>query len=76
MSSRETWFQINEVRIYSVLNLLEGAAVIKAPNPKDFLFSANNLLENQETRSSTQDFNAIIDWDGVTGSSRVVTRSS
>ena len=39
-------FFINEIRVYSVGNLLEGATVIEAPNPKDPLLSANNLIEN------------------------------
>ena len=68
---------INEIRVYSVPNLMEGAAVIVAPDPKnqDSKWSVNNLIENQETRSSVQDINAIIDWNGITGASRVVTRS-
>ena len=40
------WFSINEIRVYSVGNLLEGATVIKAPTPKDSMFSANNIIEN------------------------------
>ena len=43
---------INEVRVYSVPNLLEGATVIETPTPKDNDLSANNLIENQETRSA------------------------
>ena len=39
-------FTINEIRAYSVANLLEGAAVIEAPDPKDPSFSAKNLIEN------------------------------
>ena len=45
-------FYINEVRVYSVPNLLEGATVIETPTPKDNDLSANNLIENQETRSA------------------------
>ena len=70
------WFTIFEIRAYSVTNLLEGAVVIKAPDPKDPTLSANNLIENQEARSGRQDINAIIDWNGLTGGSRVVTRST
>ena len=44
-------FDISEVRVYSVPNLLEGATMIKAPTSKDLSFSADNLVENQETRS-------------------------
>ena len=73
MVSNDEFF-INEIRAYSVINLLEGAAVIEASLPKDATLSANNLLENQETRSNRQDINAIIDWDGVFGST--VTRAS
>ena len=70
-------FGINEIRSYSsVTNLLEGAALIEAPTPKSSDFSANNLIENQGTRSITQNINAITDWDGVSGGSRVVTRST
>ena len=42
----DNYFVINEIRVYSVDNLLEGATVIEAPNPKGPLFSANNLIEN------------------------------
>ena len=70
------YYAINEIRAFSVPNLLEGAAVIKAPTPKDLLLDAKNLVENFETRSSRQDFNAIIDWNGVYGSNRVVTRAT
>ena len=45
------WFTINEIRAYSVTNLLQGAVVIEAPDPKDPSFSANNLIENFEARS-------------------------
>ena len=45
-------FTINEIRVFSVQNLLEDAIVFKAPDPKNPLFSANNLIENIETRSS------------------------
>ena len=45
-------FYINEVRVYSVPNLLEGATVIETPTPKDNELSAYNLIENQETRSA------------------------
>ena len=48
-------FIINEIRAYSVINLLEGAAVIEAPVPIDPLLDSNNLIENIETRSSRQD---------------------
>ena len=76
MSSRVV-FSISEIRAYSsVTNLLEGAALIEAPTPKHSDFSANNLIENQDTRSARQDINAITDWDGVTGGSRDVTRST
>ena len=43
---------VNEVRAYSVINLLEGASVIENPEPISSTFSAENLVENQETRSS------------------------
>ena len=69
-------FTLNEIRVFSVPNLLEGSAVIEAPVPKDPAFSPNNLIENLELRSTTQDFNAITDWDGVAGNSRVVTKAS
>ena len=48
---RDNKFSINEIRVFSVPNLLEGASVIKAPDPKNSDFGANNLVENQETRS-------------------------
>ena len=51
---------VNEIRAFSVTNLLEGAAVIEAPTPKHSDFGANNLIENLEARSSRQDINAII----------------
>ena len=44
-------FTINEIRVFSVPNLLEGATVIEAPSPKDPAFAAKNLAENQENRS-------------------------
>ena len=47
------FFYINEVRVFSVPNLLVGAAVTEAPDPKHSDFGANNLVENTETRSST-----------------------
>ena len=72
----QNYFTINEIRAYSVSNLLEGAAVVRAPDPKDPSFSANNLIENQETRSGRQEFNAIIDWNRLTDGSSVVTRAS
>ena len=72
----DNWYVINEIRAYSVANLLEGATVIEAPSPKDPLLDVNNLIENFETRSSRQDLNAIIDWNGVTGGSSVITRAS
>ena len=65
-------FNINEIRAFSVPNLLEGAAVIEAPTPKHSDFDANNLIENIDTRSARQDFNAITYWDGI---SSTVTRS-
>ena len=64
-------FNINEVRIFTVPNLLATATVVQAPEPKDPLFKAENLVENPSTRSGRQDLNAIIAWDGVT-----VTRAS
>ena len=67
---------INEIRAYSGTNLLEGAAVIEAPTPKHSNYIVDNLIENQDTRSSRQDYNAITAWNGVSGASRVVTRSS
>ena len=45
------WLTINEIRAYSVPNLLEGANVIESPAPKDPLLDVNNLIENFETRS-------------------------
>ena len=68
-------FMVNEIRAYSVINLLEGASVIESPEPSDSTLNVNNLLENQSARSGRQDINAIIDWNGVTGGNRVVTRS-
>ena len=46
MSNANNYFNINEIRVYSVGNLLEGASVIEAPTPKDPMFSANNIIEN------------------------------
>ena len=43
---------INEIRAYSVPNLLEGSSVIEAPDAKDPAFVAKNLIENFENRSS------------------------
>ena len=71
-----TNFTINEVRIFTVPNLLATATVVQAPEPKDPLFKAENLVENLDTRSGRQDLNAITAWDGVTGASRTVTRAS
>ena len=68
-------FTINEIRVFSVPNLIEGAAVIKAPAANQTKFSAKNLVENQEKRSGRKTINAIIDWNRMTGASRVVTRS-
>ena len=56
--------------------MLEGAAVIEAPDPKHITFGANNLLENFELSSSRQDLNAITDWNGMTGGASIVTRAS
>ena len=56
---------INEIRAYSVTNLLEGAAVIEAPEPKNYDYIVENLIENQELRSASQDWNPITVWDGV-----------
>ena len=70
------WFVINEVRIFTVPNLLATATVVQAPEPKDPLFKAENLVNNLSTRSGRQDLNAIIAWDRVTGASRTVTRAS
>ena len=64
-------FIINEIRAFSVPNLLEGATVIESPPPKDTSYSVNNLIENQEARSSRNIENAITDWAGNT-----VTRST
>ena len=72
-------FSIYEIRAFSVSNLIDGAAVIEAPDPRDFpdsKWSVNNLIENQENRSSVHDKNAITDWDGVGFDAGVVTRSS
>ena len=69
-------FSINEIRAFSVSNLIDGAAVIEAPDPRDSKWSVNNLLENQENRSSRHDNNTITDWDGVGSNVGVVTRSS
>ena len=55
---------INELRVYSVINLLEGATVIESPEPKDSTYGANNLVENLEMRSMVSDYNAITDWGG------------
>ena len=66
-----SWFSISSLRAFTVTNLLEGATVIEAPDPKHSDFVATNLVENIETRSSRQDINPITDWDGST-----VTRSS
>ena len=44
-------YNIDGLRAYSGINLLEGAAVIETPTPKDDEFSATNLVENLETRS-------------------------
>ena len=44
---------INEIRAFSVPNLLEGAAVIESPPPKDLSFGVDNLIKNQESRSTT-----------------------
>ena len=68
-------FVINEIRVFSVPNLLEGAAVLEAPASKDPEFDAINLIDNQETRSNRQEaiYNAITFWDGVSSS---VTRSA
>ena len=46
-------FYIHEIRAYSVPNLLEGSAVIEAPEPKDPAFPAKNLIENFENRSAS-----------------------
>ena len=52
-------FVINEIRAYSsVTNLLEGAALIEAPTPKHSDYGANNLIENLESRSGRQEYNA------------------
>ena len=56
--------RIKEIRAFSVQNLLEGAALIEAPDPKDPLLDAINLIQNFENRSSGQEFNAITDWNG------------
>ena len=69
-------YSIVEIRAFSGYNLLEGAAVIEAPDPKDLSFGANNLLENFELSSSRQDLNAITDWNGLTGGDSIVTRAS
>ena len=44
MRSDRNQFTINEIRVFLVPNLLEGAAVIKAPDPKHSDFGANNLV--------------------------------
>ena len=65
---------LNEVRIFGVQNLLTDATVIQAPLPKDPLFKAENLVQNLNTRFSSQNLTPIIAWDGV--SSSLVTRAS
>ena len=49
--SMDNRYFLNEDRVYSVLNLLDGANVIEDPTPKDPSFSAMNLVQNLETRS-------------------------
>ena len=39
-----SFFQINEVRMYTLPNLLSTATVVQAPEPKDPLFKAENLV--------------------------------
>ena len=39
-----TGLNINEVRIYTVPNLLTEASIVQAPEPKDPLFKADNLI--------------------------------
>ena len=69
MQGSDLW--INEIRVFSVINLLEGATVIESPEEWEG-FVVNNLVENLETRSMNRIDNAITDWDesgwGVTRS--------
>ena len=60
----DNWFTIYEIRAFSVTNLLEGSAVIEAPEAKHSDYRVENLIENQETRSSRQDINPITGWNG------------
>ena len=61
MNNNLLW--INEIRVFSVINLLEGATVIESPEEWEG-FVVNNLVENQENRSMNKYNNAITDWDG------------
>ena len=40
----DNYLNMNEVRIYTVPNLLTGASIVQAPEPKDPLFKADNLI--------------------------------
>ena len=42
--SGDNVLNINEVRIYTVPNLLTEASIVQAPEPKDPLFKADNLI--------------------------------
>ena len=70
MQGSDLW--INEIRVFSVINLLEGATVIESPEEAEG-FVVNNLIENLEWRSMNRYRNGITDWDG---SSWGVTRST
>ena len=61
-----TTYTVNEIKVYSVTNLLNyGATVLSAPEPTSPAKSAQNLVENLDTRSSRNDYNPIIDSDGT-----------
>ena len=47
-----TFMSINEIRAFTVTNLLDGASVIEAPDPKNSTFVVENLIENLELRSN------------------------
>ena len=47
-----TYMSINEIRAFTVTNLLEGASVTEAPDPKNSTFVVENLIENLELRSN------------------------
>ena len=55
-------YQVNEIKVYAVTNLLNyGATILSAPEPTIASKSAKNLIENLRTRSVRNNWNPIID---------------